>query len=59
MRDRADGAQSTGEAIHTCKMLMSKPQRKKTLGARRHRWEDNIKVYFTEMCRVDVTHAYN
>jgi len=41
-----DGAQRTGEAVHTCKMLMLKPEWNKTLGTRRHSWEDNIKIYF-------------
>jgi len=32
------------ERIHT-KMLVINPERKKSLGKGRHRWEDNIKTY--------------
>jgi len=30
-------------------VLVEKPEEKRPLGRPRHRWEDNIKIYFQEM----------
>jgi hypothetical protein len=41
------GAYSThGEIGNAYKSLFEKPERKRPLGRRTHRWEDNIKVDF-------------
>jgi hypothetical protein len=36
------------------RILIGKPEGKRTLGRPRHRWEDNIKIAVTEMGRKDV-----
>jgi len=35
-----------GERRGVYRVLVGKPERKRSLGRRRHRWEDNIKVGF-------------
>jgi hypothetical protein len=33
-----------GEEMNACRILLEKPERKKSLGRSRHRWVDNIKI---------------
>ena len=40
-----------GESRGVCRVLVGKPERKRPLGRRRRRWEDNITMYLQEvMC---------
>lgn len=41
--------------IHTCKILVRKPEEKKASGRRKHGWEDNIRLYLKEMGREGVS----
>jgi hypothetical protein len=38
-----------GEEKNVCKVLMGKPEGKRPLGRPRHRWEDGIRIYLTEI----------
>jgi len=38
-----------GERRGVCRVLVGKPEGKRPLGRRRHRWEDNIKMYLKEV----------
>jgi hypothetical protein len=38
-----------GEKGNTCRILVGKPEGKRQLGRRRHRWVDNIKMDLREM----------
>jgi len=38
------GACSKGEIRNVCSILVGKPEGKRPLGRRRHRWEDNIRM---------------
>jgi hypothetical protein len=40
-----------GEMHNACKVLVRKPKRKRQLGRRRHRWEENIKMDLEEIER--------
>ena len=39
----------TEESRNAFKILTDKPTEKKPLGTIRHRWEDNIRIYFKEI----------
>jgi hypothetical protein len=47
-----------GEIINMYKTLVGKPEWKRPLGRRRHRWEDNIKMYIREIGFEDVDCLY-
>ena len=38
-----------GESRGVCRVLVGKPEGKRSLGRPRHRWEDNIKIDLQEM----------
>jgi hypothetical protein len=40
---------TNGEKRNACRILMGKLEGKKPLGRPRHRWVDNIKMYFREI----------
>jgi hypothetical protein len=49
------GACSTnGERIGVYRVLVGKPEGKRSLGRPRHRWEDNIKMDHQEVDWIDV-----
>jgi hypothetical protein len=39
-----------GEEIKVYKVLVGKPEGKRSLGRPRHRWEDGIRMDLTEIC---------
>jgi hypothetical protein len=39
-----------GEMESAYKNLVGKPEGKRPLGSSRHRWEDNVRMNFGEMC---------
>jgi hypothetical protein len=45
--DRACGTH--GKEYECIKVLVGKPERKKSLGSRRHRWQDSIKMVLREI----------
>jgi hypothetical protein len=50
VKDGMDGACSThGEVSNAYKILVGKPERKRSLGRSRCRWEDNIRVDLKEI----------
>jgi hypothetical protein len=50
VKDGMGGARSThGEVRNAYKMLVGKPEGKRSLGRRRHRWENNIRVDLKEI----------
>jgi hypothetical protein len=38
-----------GEKRNACRILVGKPEGKRPLGTRRHRWVDNIKIDLREI----------
>jgi hypothetical protein len=38
-----------GEKRNACRILVGKPEGKRPLGRRRHRWKDNIRMYLREI----------
>ena len=43
----------TGEGIDAYMVFVGKPEGRRTLGRPRHQWEDNTKMDFHEISRVD------
>jgi hypothetical protein len=43
-----------GENRNACRILVGKPEGKRSLGRPRHRWEDNIKIHFRDIGFGDV-----
>jgi hypothetical protein len=45
---------SIGETKGVCRILVENPERKRSLGRSRRRWEDTIKIDFRDLIWVDV-----